>query len=183
MQPQDGYSCSSLNPRCRVHKYRRDIDKQKSISKRLNFATMVHVNKCIEMSTKLAVQIWTKKTYCLGETLHTGGGDCVLLWGGRRGDISMTYHCRYSSDTTPRSTALSVQQQHQDLSVHLYRNNTPVSVQLLYMWIQYWLWSCQDEEWVQNLSPPSLTATLLNGRLLWPMDRKMTRQTSHCYIH
>lgn len=57
MQPQDGYSCPSLNPRCRVHKYRRDIDKQKSISKRLNFATMVPVNKCIEMSTKLAVQI------------------------------------------------------------------------------------------------------------------------------
>lgn len=57
MQPQDGYSCPSLNPRCRVHKYRRDIDKQKSISKRLNLATMVHVNKCIEMSTKLAVQI------------------------------------------------------------------------------------------------------------------------------
>lgn len=82
-----------------------------------------------------------KKTYCLGETLHRGGGDCVLLWGGRRGDISMTYHCRYSSDTTPRSTALSLQQQNQDLSVHLYRNNTPVSVQLLYMWIQYWLWS------------------------------------------
>lgn len=133
-----------------------------------------------------------KKTYCLGETLRRGGGDCVLLWGGRRGDISMTYHCRYSSDTTLRSTALSVQQQHQDLQLCLYNNNsrciyTATTHQSLFNYC-----TCEfstDSGHVRMRSgsrtcpPPSLTATLLNGRLLWPMDRKMMRQTSHCYIH
>lgn len=69
-----------------------------------------------------------KKLYCLGGTLRRGGGDCVLLCGGRRGDISMTYHCRYSSDTynteiyssictttTPRSLGASMPQQHTSL--------------------------------------------------------------------
>lgn len=39
-----------------------------------------------------------KKLYCLGGILCRGGGDCVLLCGGRRGDISMIYYCRYSLD-------------------------------------------------------------------------------------
>lgn len=83
-----------------------------------------------------------KKTYCLGGTLRRVEGIvycCVEV-----GEAISRWHTTVvivQTLTTPRSTALSVQQQHQDLSVHLYRNNTPVSVQLLYMWIQYWLWS------------------------------------------
>lgn len=126
-----------------------------------------------------------KKTYCLGETLRRGGGDCVSLWGGRRGDISMTYHCRYSSDTynteiyssictttTPRSLGASIPQTtHQSLFNYCTCEFSTDSGHV------------RMRSGSRTCPPPSLTATLLNGRLLWPMDRKMTRQTSHCYIH
>lgn len=183
MQPQDGYSCPSLNPRCRVHKYRRDIDKKKSISKRLNLATMVHVNKCIEMSTKLAVQIWTRKRTV--KEKHCVGVEGIVYCCGEVGEAISRWH----------TTVVRVQTQHRDLQLYLYNNNTKISRCIYTATTHQSLFNyctCEfstDSGHVRMRSgsrtcpPPSLTATLLNGRLLWPMDRKMMRQTSHCYIH
>lgn len=92
---------------------------------------MVHVNKCIEMSTKLGVQIWTRKRTVKEEPCEGWKGLCIVV--GRQArrfldDILALLRYRHWQHRD-----LPVHWQHRDLPVHLYNNNTQISVQLLYV--------------------------------------------------
>lgn len=129
---------------------------------------MVHVNKCIEMSTKLGVQIWTRKRTVKEEPCEGWKGLCIVV--GRQ--------ARRFLDDIPVSLWYR-HWQHRDQPVHLYNNNTQVSVQLLYVVL-----TLVTSKWGvgQELVPHHHSGSPAKWMIIVANERKLMWQKSHCYI-